>query len=168
MIPVFPALRHVRLSTTHLGVLFGMAPLQALLVLSSGAVASDGLIGVAGRSGELRAVRVLLPTVARTEVHLSSADAAAIGLQSPGVALDRAPGCTLHGPAGVVVLAGAVVNAERLVLPGPVVVDRADLHAEFDRPRLYRRVGVVSGERAQAFLFDDSGELRHGTVATII
>lgn len=166
-IPVHPAARHVRLSTTHLAVLFGEARLQRLLTLSSGAVASDGLVGVAGPSGELHAVRVLLPTVSRTEVHLTAADAAEIGLGVPGVALDNAAGCTLHGPAGVVVLASAVVNAERLVLPAPLLADRVDLTVEFDRPRLYRRIAVVVGDKPAAFVFDDTGELRTGTIATV-
>ncbi len=166
-IPVYSAARHLRLSTTHLAVLFGEQRLQRLLTLSWGAVASDGLVGVAGPDGEILNVRVLLPTVARTEVHLSGADAVSIGLPIPAVVLDNASGCTLHGPAGVVVLANGVVNAERLVLPGPLVAERVDLNAEFDRPRLYRRIGVVVGDRAAAFLLDDTGELRAGSMATI-
>jgi propanediol utilization protein len=165
-IPVHPAVRHVRLSTSHFAVLFGAQRLQRLLSLSSGTVASDGLVGVAGPAGELLKVRVLLPTVMRTEVHLLTRDALEIGLAAPGVDVDQAQGCTLHGPAGVVVLAAAVVNAERVVLPLPPA-DRVDLLAQYERPRLYRRVAVVRGERAMAFLDDDSGELRSTSTARL-
>jgi propanediol utilization protein len=165
-IPVHPAVRHVRLSTSHFAVLFGAQRLQRLLALSWGAVASDGLVGVAGPEGELLNVRVVLPTVMRTEVHLLARDAAVIGLGAPGVDVDQAPGCTLHGPAGVVVLAAAVVSAERVVLPVPPS-DRVDLVAQYDRPRPYRRVAVVRGERAMAFLDDDSGELRATSTALL-
>lgn len=165
-IPVHPAARHVRLSTSHFTVLFGAQRLQRLLPLSSGTVASDGLVGVAGPAGELLNVRVLLPTVMRTEVHLLARDALDIGLTAPGVDVDLAQGCTLHGPAGVVVLAAAIVSAERVVLP-LAPSDRVDLVAQYDRPRLYRRVAVVRGERAMAFLDDDAGELRANSTARL-
>ncbi len=169
-LPIHPAVRHVRLSAAHRDVLFGTARLQTLLTLSSGLVASDGLVGVAGRTdGELLDVRVLLPLVARTEVLLTSTDAAAIGLTTPGVVVDDAAGCTLHGPAGVVVLASAVVNAERVVLPsGERTTDRVDVAADYERLRIYRRVAVVVGEQPGAWLVDDTGELRRHSTGVIV
>lgn len=160
------AVRHVRLSAPHAAVLFGTQALQNLLTMSSGLVASDGVVGVAGPAAELQRVRVLLPFVARSEVHLSTADAESIGLAAPGVVLDDGAGCTLHGPAGVVVLASAVVNAERVVLPVRSS-DRVDVTVHCDRPRQWRRLGVVVGDSPSVFVVDDSGEVRRGTLATL-
>ena len=179
-LPVFPAVRHVRLSAAHAGMLFGArkpngdageAPgLTALYRMQNGLDASDGVVNVGAGEGarKLELVRVLLPYVQRSVVHLCVADAEALGLSSLGTSIDRSPGCTLSGPHGVVVLAEGVVAAERVVVTAPLGKARVDVQLEGERPRFVRSLPVEEGSPACVVVADASGELRPGVLATLL
>ena len=176
-LPVFPAVRHARLSAAHAVMLLGERPPRPLHRLHNGLDAADVVIAVStgeGPRGRLEVVRVLLPLVKQSEVHLCNADAEALGLPALGTSVDRSPGCTLSGPAGVVVLAEGVVAAERVVTSSSssitAVRGRVDVQIEGERPRFVRAMPV---EEAAASLgcvvvADVSGELRPGVLATLL
>jgi propanediol utilization protein len=166
---VFPAARHARLTEAHAALLFGKKPLRALHRLSDGGVASDGVVVVEGPSGKLDPVRVLLPFLARSVVYVCIADADAAGF-ALSTSLDRAPGCTLSGPVGTVVLAAGVLSCERVTLPATTAPrpSRVDVQIEGERPRLVRGVAVDAGDVAAVYVVDHSGDLRPGTTATLL
>ncbi len=156
--PVFPAVRHVRLSEAHVRALFGPAAVRVVHSLGWGDGASDAFVDVEGPSGRMRGVRVVLPYVVQSRVALLQRDAARLGLFGPlPTTTTAAPGCTLHGPVGVVVLAGGVVAAEHVMLP-PGVVDNSvvvDVVVDGDRPRTLRRVPVLRGPYPRLFISDE-------------
>lgn len=150
-------------------VLFGR-PLQALLPLADGTVASDGVVEVVGPLGAIRA-RALLPWVDRTEVRLLRGCSELLGLDGPGVDVDNSPACTLRGPAGSVVLAAGVVSAERVAVPGGASAlgstaagGVVDVTVDGERPRLHRRVPVVDGPGPIAWIEDDTDDLTPDSV----
>ena len=167
-LPLFPAVRHVRLSGEHLRALFGDDAPAAVHTLVCGHDVSDRAITVECGDVRIDDVRVLLPAVPRTYVALTARDARRARLVGAlGVRVDDAPGCTLHGPHGVVVLAAGVVSAERVVLPPAAQAGRrsVDLTVLGDRPRTVRALPVVAGEVAAAFVGDDGGEFVPGVRA---
>jgi propanediol utilization protein len=156
-VPLYPAVRHARLTAEHVRALFGDARIAVVHTLAGGGDVTDRVVGVEGPAGRIDDVRVVLPVVARSTVALGPRDARRLGLpaQLP-VSVDLAPGCTLHGPRGVVVLAAGAVAAERVVLPSPPPGQRAiDLSIGGDRPRTLRAVLVVPGEFGCAYVLDD-------------
>jgi propanediol utilization protein len=127
--------------------------------LACGDDVTDVAVNVDGPGGRVDDVRVLLPFVAESLVLLPAHDASRFGWSRPLPATtNAAPGCSLHGPAGVVVLAAAVVAAERVVLPPGVAddVDVVDIRVDGDRTRTFRRVPVVRGAHAALFIGDDA------------
>ncbi len=170
-LPVFPAVRHVRLSSAHALMLFGNRPLRALYRLCNGLDAADVVVTVStgeGPRGSLELVRVLLPLVARSVVHLCAADVDRLGLPLLGTVIDRSPGCALSGPQGMVVLAEGVVAAERVVVPTSFSKTRVDVQLDGERPRFLRSLAVEEGSPACVVIADASGELRPGVLATIL
>jgi propanediol utilization protein len=165
---VFPVVCHVRLSAAHARTLFGDVTLQRVHTLASGDVVSDRVVVVDGPAGRLEHVRVMLPFTERTTVLLLSRDARRLGLPMPLPGqLDGAPGCTLSGPAGLVVLGEGIVASERVVLAGAVDGDRVDLFLDGERPRVVRQVAVVPGETPRAYIGDDAHDLRLGVMARV-
>ena len=171
-VPVSPAVRHVRLSAAHAALLFGDRAPRALFRLSNGLDAADRLLTVSigeGVRAKLEWVRVLLPLVARSVVHVCGADVEALGLSPLGTNVDRSPGCTLSGPCGVVVLAEGVVAAERVLMPTSMFPLRPclDVQIEGERPRFLPSMPVESGAAALVVVADVSGCFSFGTVATV-
>jgi propanediol utilization protein len=169
-IPLFPATRHARLSVAHAAALFGERTFEVVHRLASGDDASDCVVSVDIGAGRLEDVRVLLPFVDRSSVAVTSRDARALGLAAPLLATPTgSPGCTLHGPEGVVVLGEAVVAAEHVELPaGPMgQMPMADVVIDGERPRTFRRLPVVCGPVARAFVLDDlDAPAAHGRLAS--
>ena len=170
-LPVFPAVRHVRLSAAHARMLFGERPLRALHRLHSGLDAADALVSVStgeGPRSRLELVRVLLPFVKNSAVHLCFADVDNFGLAALGTAVDRSPGCTLAGPMGIVVLAEGLVAAERVVLVSAGGRTRVDVQIEGERPRFLRALPVEEGSVACVVVADASGDLKPGLTAVVV
>ncbi len=157
-IPLFPALRHARLSAAHARALFGDRTFDIVHTLGCGDDVSDRFVDVEVGIGRLERVRVLLPFVARTFVALASREARALGLAGPlPMTPSGGPACTLHGPEGVVVVVDGVVAAERIELPGANAGEPAlaDVVVDGERPRTFRRLPVVPGDMLRAFVVDD-------------
>lgn len=167
---VYPAVRHARLTVAHAAVLFGEMPLHALHRLSNGLDAANAVVAVEGPRGRLELVRALLPAVAQSIVYLTAADADAVGLVGLSTSLSSAPGCTLIGPHGTVVLASCVLACERVVLPASTAAAarslRADVQIDGERPRVLRGVPVEAGEPTALYVVDT--ELKAGTTAHLI
>lgn len=163
---VFPAYRHARLTEAHAALLFGGKKLVALHKLSDGSVCSDGVVTVKGDRGAVD-VRVVFPFVAASCVYVTGADADACGFAGLSTTLARAPGCTVSGPVGSVILQNAVLTAERVTLPVPPA-GRVDVQIDGERPRLLRGVHVDKGDVAAVYVVDLSGELRPGTPASLL
>ncbi|MBM4281913.1 MAG: hypothetical protein FJ137_14535 [Deltaproteobacteria bacterium] len=155
--PVFPAVRHARLSPSHAQALLGHAPPQIIHTMWCGDDVSDAVISVDGPGGRLDDVRVVLPFVPQSYVAVPLRDARRLGVTGALPATTAgAPGCTLRGPAGVVVLAAGVVAADHVVLPpGDDATVMVDVFVDGDRPRLLRRVPVARGASARLFVSDD-------------
>jgi putative phosphotransacetylase len=110
--------RHIHLSTSDAGVLFGPAPLTAARPLTQpGQFAADQTLVVQGPKGKLDAVRIVGPTRNETQVEIAVSDAAALGVDPPvaasGALEQSAGGVTLIGPAGRIELARGVIIAAR-------------------------------------------------------
>lgn len=142
----------------HARALFGGRTFDVVHTLACGDDASDRWVDVGIGDARLERVRVLLPFVAQSFVAITSREARALGL-TPALPTtpNGAPGCTLHGPEGVVVLADGVVAAERLELPSGAANpgSTADVAVDGERPRTFRRLPVVRGDASRAFVVDD-------------
>jgi propanediol utilization protein len=173
LLPVFPAARHVRLSAAHARMLFGDKGPRALHHLHNGLDASDAVVSVSigdTPRGKLELVRVLLPLVKHSLVHVCAYDVEGLGLPALGTTADRSPGCALSGPQGIVVLAEGVVAAERVVMPASSSLGRprVDVQIEGERPRFLRNMPVEEGSPGCVVVADTSGDLRPGVMATVL
>ncbi len=150
-------MRHARLSVAHARALFGDTPLRVVHTLACGDDVSDVVLGVDGPGGRLDDVRVLLPFVPQSYVAVPPRDARRLGVTGALPATpEGAPGCTLHGPAGVVVLAAGVVVAEHVVLLADEgAAAMVDVVVDGERSRLLRRVPVARGGNPRLFVGDD-------------
>ena len=163
-IPFFPAVRHVRLSAAHARALFGSRPVDAVYTLACGDDVSDVAVDVDVGGRRLARVRVFLPFVVDSFVALTARDLRDLGWPNALPATTNgAPGGTLHGPGGVVVLVNGVVAAERVELPPAIALtsSTADIVIEGERPRTFRRLAVARAQSTRAFVADD-GEPVHG------
>lgn len=123
-IPVAITARHVHLSKAHLEALFGkgheLLPLYPLA--QPGEMACAETVTVRGPKGALEHVRVVSPLRERTQVELTVRDQGRLGIEGPlrlSAKLPGSLGCTLEGPAGMVVLAEGVLNAMRHLHASP-------------------------------------------------
>lgn len=151
--PVLIEARHVRLSATHIELLFGVGHrlLELVFLPPTGRFASADVVDVRGASGVLKGVRVLGPVASATRVYLSDDDIADCGID-----VDRTAGLSVDGPRGTLVLGGtdAVFDVRRLVVPratsAPAPGASIDLVVHSERARELRGVRVEASDDAQA------------------
>jgi propanediol utilization protein len=171
-LPVYPALRVVRLTAAHAESLFGKdgvaTATTALLPLRCGWQAAMGTVAVRGPGGALPVVRVVLPLVSRTAVWLLPRDLAVLGIEGPHppVGHEGSLGVTLAGPAGTVVLAEGLLSAERIMASGSELRDAGlptrgivttQLHT--DNRRTDRQLSLDATDALRGvFVVDDQGE----------
>ncbi len=113
-IPIEIVPRHVHLSQAHLSKLFGQdhteLPLRDLSL--RGQFVSQDSVDVVGPQGTLPFVRVLGPCRMETQIELTAAEAASLGIKvTPRLSGDLAGSgsCRLVGPAGSVTLRRGVI-----------------------------------------------------------
>jgi putative phosphotransacetylase len=146
IVPVGVSARHMHLTREVLEGLFGkghqLHPLRPLSQM--GEFAADEIVTLVGPSGRaLEKVRMLGPLRSFTQIELARSDGLRLGLDLPVRKtgdLRGAPGVTLVGPRGTVVLAEGVIRATRHV------------HMSLDDAR---RFGLADGQVVRARIDGD-------------
>lgn len=110
--------RHLHLSQRDFEALFGKGrgPTMRRAITQPGQYAAQETVTLAGPKGRIEGVRVVGPARGTTQVELSPADAAVLGVSAPvrvSGRLDNSGGLTLEGPAGKVTLGSGVIVAQR-------------------------------------------------------
>jgi propanediol utilization protein len=146
------------LTQAHARALFGERRLDVVHTLACGDDVSDGVVGVDVGAARFERVRVLLPFAAESTIALPTRDARGLGVTTTlATTAAGGPGCTLHGPAGVIVLVAGLVAAEFAELPPEVAGSSTivDIVVDSERPRTFRRLPVRRGTALRAFVVDD-------------
>ena len=130
--------RHLHLAPQDFETLFGkgQAPTVKRAITQPGQYAANETVTLVGSTGRIEGVRVVGPARGTTQVELSPADAATLGVNAPvrvSGKLDHSGGLTLEGPAGKVTLGSGVIVAQR------------HLHVA---PPDAKRLGVADGDKA--------------------
>ncbi len=118
-VPIGVSNRHLHLSLKDFEALFGKgsAPTVMRTITQPGQYAAKETVAIAGPKGRIEGVRVVGPARGTTQLELSPADCAALGISAPvrvsGKLDASGGGVTLEGPAGKVALAGGVIVAQR-------------------------------------------------------
>lgn len=131
-IPLVIQHRHIHLSRTDLRRLFGdESQLHKEIELAQkGQFVFKETVSVIGTRGKLTQVKVLGPTRTKTQVELSSSDAAAIGVRAPlrhSSDLARAGSCKLKGPKGEIRAITSMIVSARHIHCDPKTAKRLKL-----------------------------------------
>ena len=110
--------RHLHVSPKDFEALFGKgkAPTVKRAITQPGQYAANETVALVGPKGRIESVRVVGPARGTTQVELSPADSAVLGVSAPvrvSGKLDNSGGLTLEGPAGKVTLGSGVIVAQR-------------------------------------------------------
>lgn len=110
--------RHLHLSLKDFEALFGKGktPTVKRTISQPGQYAANETVTLAGPKGRIEGVRVVGPARGATQVEISPADAAVLGVSAPvrvSGKLENSAALTLEGPAGKVALGSGVIVAQR-------------------------------------------------------
>lgn len=116
-VPVGVSNRHVHLASADAEALFGAALTVARPLTQPGQFAAKERVCVSGPKGRIEGIRVVGPARGATQLELSLADLAVLGIDAPvansGQLAGSTGGVTLDGPRGKVRLAGGVIAPAR-------------------------------------------------------
>jgi putative phosphotransacetylase len=158
--PVVAPGRRVRLSSAHLGALFGAgAALTSLVDLEDeGLFAALETVTLKNGDARIEGVRVVGPLVDTTMVELPPADFATLGLPLPMTRrLEGSPGTMIEGPKGSVMIADGVIpqvrhlRVARTDAPATLLTrSRVTLRIDGDRARVMGDVPIGHAVDAHA------------------
>ncbi|WP_407929521.1 phosphate propanoyltransferase [Heliomicrobium undosum] len=132
-IPVGISNRHIHLSTTDAAILFGEGHALTKMkdLKQEGEYAAEETVTLIGPKGVLRGVRVLGPLRGKTQVEISCTDGFTLGINAPvrdSGQTQGAPGISIAGPCGALMLREGVICAARHIHMSPAEAEALRLH----------------------------------------